>query len=88
MSDTRREIYVFANWTPINEPMLMGTLYSEILRGKEIFSFEYEESWLNAAHVQSLDPDLNLFRGPQYLNDKKRTLASFWILLPIDGGKF
>jgi serine/threonine-protein kinase HipA len=44
----------------------MGYLQSELLRGKEIFSFEYDSSWLESGHAQSLDPFLQLFGGKQY----------------------
>jgi serine/threonine-protein kinase HipA len=36
-------------------------------RGKEIFSFEYDRGWLDAGYAQSLDPALQLVRGPQYV---------------------
>jgi len=41
--DTRKEILVYADWIGILEPpALLGILYSEIIRGKEIFSFDYD----------------------------------------------
>ena len=39
-----RTIYVYADWVSLGQPTLMGLLHSTLLRGKEIFSFEYEES--------------------------------------------
>ncbi|MEQ8807692.1 MAG: HipA domain-containing protein [Imperialibacter sp.] len=65
----KREIFVFADWQEVNGPILMGMLTSEMLRGKEIFSFEYDKTWLSSGFVQTLDPDLQLYPGPQYLND-------------------
>ncbi|MGF1635603.1 MAG: hypothetical protein ACFCUU_00920 [Cyclobacteriaceae bacterium] len=65
----KREIYVYADWQELCESTLMGVLTSEMLRGKEIFSFEYDKSWLNSGFAQILDPDLQLYSGPQYLND-------------------
>lgn len=59
--------------------MLMGVLKSETLRGKEIFSFEYDSNWLTSGYVQTLDPDLQLYSGPQYLNDNKK--SNFGIFL-------
>ena len=47
----------------------MGTLYASSSRGKEIFSFEYDPSWLKSPHAQVLDPNLMLFAGPQYTRD-------------------
>jgi serine/threonine-protein kinase HipA len=65
----KRDIYVYADWLNINEPKLMGVLTSDLLRGKEIFSFEYNDAWLSSGFAQSLDPDLQLYSGLQYLND-------------------
>lgn len=65
----KREIYVYADWQEIDGPLLMGVLTSEMLRGKEIFSFAYEKAWLSSGFAQTLDPDLQLYSGPQYLND-------------------
>lgn len=66
---TKRVIYVYADWQEIKGPHLMGVLTTELLRGKEIFSFEYDNSWLSLGYAQTLDPDLQFYRGPQYLND-------------------
>ena len=50
----------------------MGVLNAELLRGKEIFSFEYEKAWLQSGKAQLLDPDLQLFSGIQYLTDQQK----------------
>ena len=46
----------------------MGILNSDRLRGKEIFSFEYNNDWLQNAPAQLLDPNLQLYSGLHYLN--------------------
>ena len=77
-TQTKREIYVYAHWQPISEPILMGMLGAERLRGKEIFSFEYDEGWLKSKHAQVLDPDLQLFGGKQFLyEDRKSNFGLF-----------
>ncbi|MBU2444662.1 MAG: HipA domain-containing protein [Bacteroidetes bacterium] len=73
----RKEILVFADWLDIKEPMLMGALYSEIIRGKEIFSFQYTNEWLSSKYAQIIDPDLQLYTGTQYLDDKKNNFGIF-----------
>jgi len=73
-----REILVYADWQGLGGPQLMGTLQAELLRGKEIFSFSYEPSWLESGKAQELDPDLKLYKGPQYLSDDK---PNFGLLL-------
>lgn len=75
--DTRKEILVYADWAGIKKPTLMGILYSEIARGKETFSFEYSEEWLQSKFAQVIDPDLTLYSGPQYLDDKKNNFGIF-----------
>ncbi|HCS20228.1 MAG TPA: toxin HipA [Bacteroidetes bacterium] len=55
----------------------MGKLHSELLRGKEVFSFEYEETWLQSEYAQVLDPDLEMYSGPHYLNDGKSNFGLF-----------
>src|SRR3970282_2174105 len=49
----------------------MGILYSEVSRGNEIFSFEYDEEWLKSENAQVIDPDLNLYTGRQYLYSER-----------------
>ena len=74
----KRDVFVFADWQGLNEPQLMGILHSELLRGKEVFSFEYDKVWLKSEYVQQLDPDLDLFTGRQTLNDNsKRNFGLF-----------
>ena len=71
------EIYVYADWHTIIGPKLMGILTAESLRGKEIYSFEYDKEWLNSDFVQIIDPDLQLYSGPQYLADNKPNFGLF-----------
>lgn len=72
----RRSIFVFADWAELNGPQLMGLLHSELLRGKEVFSFEYDASWLRSAFAQVLDPDLALYTGLHYLNVEKTNFGA------------
>jgi len=61
-----REIYVFADWEEFGEPMLVGTLRSDIVKGKEHFSFAYDDAWLQSKFAQQIDPDLHLYTGNQF----------------------
>jgi serine/threonine-protein kinase HipA len=47
------------------------------VRGKEVFSFEYNDVWLQSKNNLSLDPDLQLYSGPQYLVDGKTNFGIF-----------
>jgi len=55
----------------------IGVLRSEVSKGEEIFSFEYLKEWLESGFAQSIDPDLKLYAGPQYLNDEKPNFGLF-----------
>ncbi|QXV66866.1 HipA domain-containing protein [Mucilaginibacter sp. 21P] len=71
------EIYVYADWNGLDATTQIGVLHAELVRGKEIFSFNYNATWLQNPQAQLLDPDLQLFAGPQYLNDGKPNFGMF-----------
>ena len=77
MSKEKKKIYVYADWVELETPTLIGTLSVEFLRGKEIFSFEYANEWLNSNNTQILDPDLGFYSGIQYLRDEKSNFGLF-----------
>lgn len=70
-------ILVFADWEELPNSIQIGVLHADIVRGKEVFSFEYNDEWLKAPQAQLLDPDLQLFAGPQYLKDGKPNFGMF-----------
>ena len=72
-----KEIYAYAHWIGIKEPILMGILKAEFSRGKEIFSFSYSDNWLNSDYSQILDPELLLFSGTQYPKEDKHNFGVF-----------
>lgn len=67
-----KAIYVYADWAELGAPQWMGTLHASVVRGKEVFSFEYEKAWLSSAYAQVLDPELQLYTGPQYLAGEEK----------------
>jgi serine/threonine-protein kinase HipA len=67
-----REIEVWADWHGLGTPTLMGRLRSSLSRGKEVFSFAYEDEWLASGAARELDPELQLFGGPQYPRSEQR----------------
>lgn len=71
-------IWVYADWDFMEEVQLMGYLTSQSVRGKEIFSFEYTESWLNHQNpILFLDPHLGFYKGKQYLPEEKNNFGIF-----------
>ena len=43
-----RQIEVWADWLKDGKPLVMGSLRSILTRGKEVFSFTYDDAWLAA----------------------------------------
>ncbi|ORU93162.1 MAG: toxin HipA [Cycloclasticus sp. symbiont of Poecilosclerida sp. N] len=60
------EVYVFAGWETFDEPALVGTLRSSVIKNKEHFSFSYAAGWLQSPYAQKIDPSLNLYSGEQH----------------------
>lgn len=73
--NNEKKIYVIADFDSINE-VLIGILYVEQVRGKEFYSFEYDLNWLKKYNIL-LDPDLELYKGRQYINDDKHVFGFF-----------
>lgn len=71
------KILVYADWAGLPQTIQVGTLNAKIVRGKEVFSFEYSLHWLQLQQAQILDPDLQLYAGPQYLMDGKPNFGMF-----------
>lgn len=73
--DKEKMIYVFADFLPFHNE-LIGTIYVSQTRGKEFYSFEYDQNWLQHENM-ILDPDLQLYKGRQYINDDKNIFGVF-----------
>lgn len=58
-----KRIEVWADWYFLNEAQLVGVLNVSLARGKEIFSFEYDNNWLIGESKIQIDPELQLFEG-------------------------
>ncbi len=61
-----QEIFVFADWQAVQRPTQMGVLRTDVVRGEEVVSFEYDSTWLASEHTTVLDPDLQLYTGRQF----------------------
>jgi serine/threonine-protein kinase HipA len=75
--EEKRSTLVYADWVGQKGPTLIGILHSTRAKGKEIFSFEYDKVWLKNGTAQNLDPDLQFYSGPQYLNEGKSNFGIF-----------
>jgi serine/threonine-protein kinase HipA len=65
---TKTDIYVYAHWKGMQEPKIIGILSAQQAKGKKAFSFEYDKDWLKSEQKFLLDPDIQLYGGPQYPN--------------------
>ena len=71
-------IRVYADWEFLGEAQFLGFMTSQRVRGKEVFSFEYAETWLNNQNpILYLDPHLGFYRGKQYLPEEKNNFGIF-----------
>ncbi len=61
----------------LTEPVAMGALHRQAARSGEVFSFEYDRSWLARAEAFPFDPDLALVTGPQYPAPERTTFGIF-----------
>jgi serine/threonine-protein kinase HipA len=73
----RKEILVCSHPSLLQDPILMGTLSATVVRGREIFAFEYSSDFLESDSVFEIDPNLKLYKGPQYLNEEERNFGIF-----------
>ena len=72
-----KTILVYADWKDLSSPTLVGTLHSDILRGKEVFSFDYDNRWLEEHSSSFLDPDLQMYGGRQYVQYNRTLFGVF-----------
>jgi serine/threonine-protein kinase HipA len=81
------KILVYADWVELGRPHLMGTLSVTHIKGRGVISFEYNSTWLQSGFAQIMDPDLQLFSGPQYLPMAKKNYGLFMDSSPDRWGR-
>ena len=86
MAETRN-IYVYYDGEQVESPLMMGFLSCGHLRGKDIFSFEFDKSWLADKRFRSFDPDLQMFGGKQYVPQGKDNFGIFLDSTPDRWGR-
>jgi len=59
-------VQVYVDLARFGQPVWMGDLHCQQSGAGEIFSFQYDKSWLTRAEVFAFDPDLTLAPGHQY----------------------
>lgn len=77
MVQEQKAIYVYENFSG-ETPQFIGTLYVDHVRGRETYSFQYDQEWLRSnIFAFRLDPDLELFAGRQYPIGQKDIFGIF-----------
>ena len=66
MAVNQKTIFVYDNFST-EQPVLMGSLYVNVIKGGESYSFEYDKDWLRKTGLTlTLDPELMPYSGRQY----------------------
>ena len=70
MAINQKTIFVYDDFST-GHPVLMGSLYVDVIKGGESYSFEYDKGWLKkTALTLTLDPELMPYSGRQYPTGK------------------
>jgi serine/threonine-protein kinase HipA len=86
-ANTKKEILVYAHWEGMPAPLVMGLLSASPAKGKESFSFEYTNNWLQSGFSQMIDPDLQLYSGAFYPRGDKPNFGIFLDSCPDRWGR-
>lgn len=66
----QKTIFVYDDFST-GQPVLMGSLYVNVIKGGESYSFEYDKGWLKKTGLTlTLDPELMPYSGRQYPTGK------------------
>ena len=66
MLTNQKNIFVYDDFSD-ERPLLMGTLFVNVIKGYESYSFEYDKEWLKKTELALiLDPELKPYSGRQY----------------------
>ena len=82
-----KTLYVYANFDWLDEPMLVGELGYESLRGSDSYSFKYDNDWLRQYGGLFLSADINNYPGQQYAQPDRDIFGCFSDALPDRWGR-
>ncbi len=82
----KTDIYVYAHWSGMQQPLVVGILSAHQGKGRRSYSFEYDADWLRGKNLFLLDPDIGLFSGPQF-PVKKENFGIFLDSMPDTWGR-
>ena len=82
-----KTLYVYADFGWLDEPMLVGELGYESLRGSDSYSFRYDNDWLRQYGSLFLSADINNYPGQQYTQPGRDIFGCFSDALPDRWGR-
>lgn len=71
MAVNKTDIYVYAHWIGMSDPVLLGILSAHQAKGRKAFNFEYDKRWLKTNSHRLIDPDIQFYSGQQFPNNKE-----------------
>lgn len=82
-----KTLYVYADFDWLAEPMLVGELGYESLRGSDSYAFKFDNDWLRQFCSLFLSADINNYPGQQYTQPGRDIFGCFSDALPDRWGR-
>ena len=82
-----RTLFIYADFDWLGEPMLVGELGYESLRGSDSYSFKFDNDWLRQYGALFLSADINNYPGLQYTQPGRDIFGCFSDALPDRWGR-
>ena len=82
-----RTLFIYADFDWLSEPLLVGELGCESLRGSDSYSFKFDNEWLRQYGGLFLSADINNYPGMQYTQPNRDIFGCFSDALPDRWGR-
>ena len=82
-----RTLFIYADFDWLGEPLLVGELSYESLRGSDSYSFKFDNEWLRQYGGLFLSADINNYPGLQYTQPCRDIFGCFSDALPDRWGR-
>ena len=82
-----KTLYIYADFDWLDEPVKVGELGYESLRGSDSYSFKYDNNWLRQHSGLFLSADINNYPGQQYTQPGRAIFGCFSDALPDRWGR-
>jgi serine/threonine-protein kinase HipA len=86
MNTGKSNILVYIHWTGMEQPRRIGILSVQHGKGRQSYSFEYDNKWINSNEQSILDPDIGWYSGQQFPN-RKENFGIFLDSMPDSWGR-